>query len=293
MFKNTLTGLSKKEREVFDAVCAHLNGCMRRMGLTQLDGEEDQILLDLWLDMYPYKVDAEGNPIYRTVREKVVEVVPIYEKQLKNVKDKETNTYVQKWVDVVVGGRKVERIVEKRIRELDFTNSLVEKTSIGIYKWRAEQLFINKCKYLFGDRRTRKMVEGKAVTEEVTDAWGNKRMRAVFEEEIDPKKVPKRDLMMKVNESDLSKDGDDPIMISEIAGGVEGGYEEAMLFYDLSRICNETEMMAVHKFMNGDSTNQIYKDFDKDGVKFSARAMAKLKEKLAQYLRPELVGSNV
>lgn len=243
MFKNTLTGLSKREKEVFDEVCVHLNGCMRRMGLKQLDGEEDQILLDLWMDTFPYKVDEDGKVIEREV-----------------------------------GG--------KMVKELDFSRSLIEQTSVGIYKWRAEQLFINKCKYLFGDRRTRKMVEGKPMTETVTDAWGNERKRAVYEEEIDQSKASKRDLTMKVNESELARDGEDPITIADVAGVTEGGYEESMLMYDLSRMCDEVEMVVVRKFMDGDSANRIYKDFDESGVKFTARQMQKLKDKLRGYFLP-------
>lgn len=285
MFTNSLTGLSKREKEVFDQVCIHLNGCMRRMGLKHLDGEEDQILMDLWMDTFPYKTDADGNFVYRTVHEKVVEIEPICEKKLKKVEGKD-GVVTEQLVDVVVGGRKVERVVEKQVRELDYSHSLVESTSVGIYKWRGEQLLLNKCKYLFGDTRTRKMVEGKAATEVVVDAWGNARVRAVYEEELDPKKVAKRDFTKKVNESDLARDGEDPITIADVAGTTEGGYEEALLMYDLSRVCDELEMRVVRKFMDGDSANRIYADFEVEGVKFSARQMSKLKDKLRGVLRP-------
>lgn len=259
MFKNTLTGLSKREKEVFDQVCVHLNGCMRRMGLRHLDDEEDQILMDLWMDTFPYKTDAEGNYVMRTVREEVWETVD---------------------------GRYQKVVKTKEVRELDFTKSLIESTSVGIYKWRGEQLLLNKCKYLFGDTRTRKMVEGKAATEVVVDAWGNERTRAVYEDETDPNKVAKRDFTKKVNESDLARDGEDPITIADVAGTTEGGYEEALLMYDISRVCDELEMRVVRKFMAGDSANRIYKDFEEEGVKFTARQMSKLKEKLRGILRP-------
>lgn len=262
MFRNTLSGLSRREKEVFDQVCIHLNGCMRRMGLRHLDGEEDQILIDLWMDTFPYKVDEHGNYVMRTVREKV-------------------------WK--TVDGKYQEVVKEKQVRELDFSKSLVESTSVGIYKWRGEQLLINKCKYLFGDNRVRKMTsEGKAATETVVDAWGNERKRAVYEEELDLTKVSKRDITMKINESDLARDGEEPMTLDMVAGCVEGGYEESMLMTDLERLCDETEMVVVKKFMEGDSANRIYKDFDEAGVKFTARQMQNLKQKLAQFLRPQL-----
>ena len=259
MFKNTLTGLTKREKEVFDQVCLHLNGCMRRMGLKQLDGEEDQILLDLWMDTFPYKTDENGDFVYRTIKEKV-------------------------WA--TVNGKYQEVVKEKKVRELDFSHSLIESTSVGIYKWRGEQLLINKCKYLFGDHRVRKMVEGKAVTETVTDAWGNMRKKAVYEEELDLSKSSRRDISMQVNESDLTRDGEDPVTIADIAGAVDGGYEESMLLYDIGRVCDEVEMKVARKFMEGDSANRIYKDLEAEGIRFTARQMSKLKEKLAAVLRP-------
>lgn len=285
MFKNTLTGLTKKEKEVFDEVCRHLNGCLQRMNIKYLDGEEDQILLDLWMDTFPYKTDENGNCVYKTVRNKVMVTEPIYEKQLKMVKD-ESGNYVEKLVDVVVGGKNVEKIVEKQVREIDYSKSLIESTSVGIYKWRGEQLLINKCIYLFGDQRVQRMVDGKPVKETVVDKWGNTRQWNVYD--IDPNKVGKRCLALTMNESDLSNDDGDPCTIDDVAGGVEDDLDTAMLLYDISRVCDDVEMKVVKKFMAGDSANRIYEDFEKAGISFSARRMAKLKEKVAQVLRPEL-----
>lgn len=265
MFKNTLTGLTKREKEVFDQVCIHLNGCMTRMGLKSLDGEEDQILIDLWMDTFPYKIDENGDYVYKTVRSEV-------------------------W-DTVNG--KFQKVVkEKQVKEVDYSKSLIESTSIGIYKWRAEQLFLNKCKYLFGDQRVRKMVGGKAVTEVVVDRWGNERKKAVYDG-VDESKISKRDLSMSVNESALARDGEEPMTIDDITGGVQGDCETSMLMYDISRICDKTEMEVVRKFMGGDSANRIYNDLEAAGVKFSTRKMAKLKEKIAGLLRPTQVGAEV
>lgn len=280
MFRNTLTGLSKRGKEVMDQVCAHLNGLMRKMGLKYLDGEEDQILLDLWMDTFPYKVDENGNYIMRTVRKKVVEVEPIV-CGMKVV----TRHGVKVEVPNIVGGRKVIKIVEERVREIDYTHSLIESTSIGIYKWRAEQLFLNKVRYLYGDKRVRAKEwdsdKSKFVpkTECVMDAWGNSRKHAVWDD-VNSAKVGKRDLSMTVTESDLSRDGEDPITLADVAPSVDGGFEEALLMYDVSRVCNPVEMKVVRKFMDGDSTNQIFKDFESEGIKFSARQMSNLKEKL-------------
>lgn len=263
MFRNTLTGLSKREKEVFDAVCVHLNGCMRRMGLKTLDGEEDQILMDLWLDSFPYKTDENGDYVMRTIREKV-------------------------WA--TVDGKYVQVVKEKQVRERDFSRSLMESTSVGIYKWHGEQLFLNKVKYLYGDCRVRKMTEeGKAATRVEVDSWGNERVRAVYEGEVDPKKVSKRDMSLTVNESDLARDGEDPITIADVAGVDDGGYEEIVLMNSIAAVCDETEMCVVRKWLDGDSTNRIYKDFDAAGVKFSARQMEKLKAKVGAILRPALV----
>lgn len=260
MFRNTLSGLSKREKEVFDEVCIHLNGCMNRWGLRSLDGEEDQLLIDLWMDTFPYKLDENGNYVMRTVREKVWQTV---------------------------NGKYIQVVKEKQVRELDFSKSLIESTSIGIYKWRAEQLFINKCKYLFGDHRVRQMDEkGKAKTQTVVDAWGNERVRAVYEEEVDLTKVSKRDLSKNINESDLAPEGGDPISIADIAGTVDGGYEEYIFMDGLSQVCDETEMKVCEKLLGGDSKNQVYKDFEAEGIKFTARQMENMKKKLLPILKP-------
>lgn len=291
MFKNTLTGLSKREKVVFDRVCTHLNGCLQRMGIHSLDGEEDQLLIDLWMDMYPYKKGADEQPVYKTVTRKVVDVEPIYKKEMKNVKDKETGEYVMKEVDVVVGGRYVEKVVEKKVREIDFSHSLVDETTDGIYLWRAEQLLINKCKYLFGDSRVPKLgADGKRMTKIVKDAWGIDRKKVVFEDGVDPTKFGKRDLRLKVNESDLTRDGEETVTIADVAGEVDGGFEDSLLKISLERVCNETEMLAVRKFIEGDTTNRIFKDFDDEGIKFTARQMEKLKDKIRRVLQP--VGAN-
>lgn len=260
MFRNTLSGLTKREKEVFDQVCMHLNGLMNKWGLRSLDGEEDQLLIDLWMDTFPYKTDENGNYVYKTVREEVWQTV---------------------------NGKYTKVVKEKQVRELDFTKTLIESTSVGIYKWRAEQLFINKCKYLFGDHRVRKMnAQGVAETTTVVDAWGNERTRAVYEEEVDPKKVSKRDLSKNINESDLAPEGEDPISIADIAGTVDGGYEEYMFMDALERICDETELKVCKKLLGGDSKNQVYKDFEAEGIKFTARQMENLKAKLLPILKP-------
>lgn len=259
MFRNTLTGLSKQEKEVFDQVCTHLNGCMTKMGIRDLDGEEDQILIDLWMDTFPYKVDKDGNNVMKTVRQEVWETVD---------------------------GKFQKVIKEKQVKELDYSHSLIGSTSVGVYKWRAEQLFLNKCKYLFGDTRVRKMVGGKAVTEVVTDKWGNERKKAVYEG-VNENKLCKRDLSLKVNESALARDSEEPMTIDDVAGGVSGEFDSMALMEDLRKICGEAEMKAIKLFMEGNSTNRVRQYFDGVGVKFSARDMDKLKTKLRTFLQPE------
>lgn len=262
MFKNTLTGLSKREKEVFDQVCIHLNSCMTKMGLRDLDGEEDQILIDLWMDTFPYKTNEDGSYVTKTVRQEVWETVD---------------------------GKYQKVVKEKEVRELDYSKSLIESTSVGIYKWRGEQLLLNKCKYLYGDNRVRKMIGGKAVTEVTVDKWGNERKKAVYEG-VDETKVGKRDLSMQVTESALAREGEEPMTIDDVAGSNRSTIEceEQLLLNDLSKVCDAEEMEVIRKFMAGDSANRIYKDFDTNGVKFSPRKMSKLKEKLAGLLRPEL-----
>ena len=152
---------------------------------------------------------------------------------------------------------------------------------------------MNKLRYLYGDKRVRAKTwdESKqkfvpAVTTSV-DAWGNERKHAVWES-VDDSKSSKRDLSKTITESDLARDGEDDVTLADIAPSVEGGFEEALLLYDASRVCDETEMKVVRKFLDGDSTNAIFKDFDQEGIKFSARRMERLKEKLRSVFRDEV-----
>lgn len=260
MFKNTLRGLTKKEKEIFDAVCMHLNGCMSRMGIRHLDGEEDQLLIDLWMDMYPYKRDEDGEVVTRTVSKQVWKTVDGVYQQVTE---------------------------EKVIKELDFENSLAESTSVGIYKWRAEQLFLNKVTYLYGDKRVRKRNEdGEAYTQTITDRFGNERVRAVFEDEIDTKKVSKRDFSRNINESDLARDGEDPMTIEDVAGGVEGGYSYCDLMMSLGSVCDEVELKVVNRIIEGTPMTHIYKELAEEGINWTSRMMTKLKEKLGPVLKP-------
>ena len=287
MFRNTLTGLSKRGKEVFDKVCIHLNGLMQSMGIRYLDGEEDQILIDLWMDTFPFKQDAEGNFVVRKVPYEEVVYVPVV---------CGTKKAIRKGVEVdvpnVVGGRRVVKTCYKEVRELDFSHSLLESTPIGIYLYRAEQLFLNRVRYLYGDKRVRAKVwdesKQKMVPATVTmvDAYGNVRKRAVWES-VNVDKVSKRDLSATITESALARDGEDEVTLADIAPSVDGGFDEAMLLYDASRVCDDVEMQVVRKFLDGDSANMIFKDFDRDGVKFSARRMDKLKRKLQELFAEE------
>ena len=282
MFRNTLTGLSKYGKEVFDRVCIHLNGLMQSMGIKYLDGEEDQILLDLWMDTFPFKQDADGNFVFRKVPYQVVEYEPVV---------RGTKRAIRKGVEVdvpnVVGGRKVVKTLYKEVRELDFSHSLLEETPLAIYIFRAEQLFLNRVRYLYGDKRVRakvwdeakqKMVPATVVT---VDSCGKVHKRALWES-VNDGKVSKRDLSKTITESALSRDGEDEVTIADITPSADVGLEEALLLYDASRVCDEVEMQVVRKFLDGDSTNMIFKDFDRDGIKFSARRMEKLKNKLRE-----------
>ena len=263
MFVNNLTGLTKREKEVFDFVCIHLNRCLRRMDIRELYGEEDQILIDLWMDSFPHKLDSNGNYVMRTVREKSWETVD---------------------------GKYVEVIKEKQVKELDFTKSLMEEKKpdgtylyqVGIYKWRGEQLLINKCKYLFGDNRVRKLTkDGKVETREEKDAWGNTRVRAVYEEKVNEKKVSKRDLSKCVLESELHKDGEEPMTLDTVCGGDDGGLEDIYLKIALESSLNEVELAMVNRLLEGDSMSRV-----RNEIGVTSKQERLFKEKMRRILKP-------
>lgn len=267
MFRNTLTGLSKRQKEVMDKVCIHLNGCMTRMGLRDLHGEEDSILIDLWMDSFPYKTDENGNVVTKVVRETTYDVVD---------------------------GKYTKVVKEKVVKELDYSRSLMESTSIGIYKWRGEQLLINKVKYLFGDKRVRvKEADANGVMHNKVrveyDAWGNARVRAVYEEDVDYSKSSKRDYSKNINESDLSRDGEDSVSIADVAGVVDNTFEEYIFMDALERVCDDLELDICKKLLAGYSKNQVYKECESKGIKFTVNMMEKLKAKLLPILKPEMV----
>lgn len=315
MFRNNLTGLSEDGKKKFDQVCIHLNGVMRDMGIKFLDGEEDQILIDLWMDTFDYKDDPTGLfgewceiggvrrcIAIKTIREKISVTEPVYdglEMKDKTVIDEATGKKVTIQVEVpkLVGGRNVVKYVEKRVREIDFSRSLIEKTSVGIYKWRGEQLLLNKIKYLFGDTRPRlKDKDGKPMTRVDVDAWGNERVRAVYGE-ADPSKTSKRDLGMKINECDLVRPDGEAMTLDDIGisdGSAQGDFEHALLMCALRGELSDIEMRLVERLLDGESVNQIYKASDKKFLetgnvldKVTTKMINTLKVKVAKALGRE------
>lgn len=267
MFYNNLSGLSVDGKKKFDSVCAHLNGIMKERGLYHLDGEEDQILIDLWMDTFPYKLDSKGERIPKIIKEKISETRTVCDADGK-----------------IVGGENVMSIREKRVWELDFERSMLDSTSVGIYKWRGEQLLINKIKYLFGDRRTRMMgADGKPMNETKVDSWGNVRTHAVFEDSIDPKKASKRNLALNINEGSLSRPDGESMTLADLGvsdPNAESEFGSALFMADLNKHLSESEIALAKRLIEGETINQLYKS-DKS---LTTSMMKKFREKVAYTL---------
>lgn len=249
MFENNLSGLSAREEKVFDVVCKEMNKYLRSMNIHFFDGEEDQILMDLWIDSFPFKRDAKGNYVYKTVREKA-------------------------WEEV--GGKMQEVIKEKEVRELDFTRSLVESYSVGFFVHRAKQLVINKCKYLFGEKRKFNKETGKM--ERQVDENGN-----------DLFIRSKRDLSLKVNESDLNAEGEDAMTLDDIGCGISMDTDSLDMMCSLKMALNPTELRVVDKLLEGDSMNQVKKQFQANGEKLSKSFIVGFKERVGSVLREKAI----
>ena len=123
--------------------------------------------------------------------------------------------------------------------------------------------------------------DGKVETKEEKDAWGNTRVRAVYEEQVNEKKISKRDLSKCVLESELHKDGEDPVTLDTVCGGDEGGLKDIYLKMTLESSLNEIEFAMVNRLLEGDSMSKV-----RNEVGVTSKQERLFKEKMLRILKP-------